>query len=55
MWEQVDAGLREAFKRHPDVRTALPALLAQVISGGLQDMADELSAQMRSMMKDLTR
>jgi uncharacterized protein (DUF302 family) len=32
-----------------------PALLAQVISGGLQDMADELSAQMRSMMKDLTR
>ncbi|MDX2358055.1 DUF302 domain-containing protein [Dietzia sp. PP-33] len=32
-----------------------PALLAQVISGGLQDMADELSVQMRSMMKDLTR
>lgn len=32
-----------------------PDLLSQVISGGLQDLADELSAEMRSMMKDLTR
>lgn len=32
-----------------------PALLTEVISGGLQDLADELSAQMRSMMDDLTR
>ncbi|HMT48604.1 DUF302 domain-containing protein [Dietzia sp. UBA5065] len=32
-----------------------PGLLAQVISGGLQDLADGLSAEMRSMMKDLTR
>lgn len=32
-----------------------PALLTEVISGGLQDLADELSAQMRSMMNDLTR
>ena len=32
-----------------------PGLLAQVISGGLQDLADDLSADMRSMMKDLTR
>lgn len=32
-----------------------PALLSQVISGGLQDLADELSASMRSMMSDLTR
>lgn len=32
-----------------------PALLAQVISGGLQDLADELSEEMRSMMTELTR
>lgn len=32
-----------------------PALLAQVISGGLQDLADELSAQMREMLSALTR
>lgn len=32
-----------------------PALLTEVISGGLQDLADELSAEMRSMMNDLTR
>lgn len=32
-----------------------PALLSQVISGGLQDLADDLSGQMQSMMKDLTR
>ena len=32
-----------------------PALLSQVISGGLQDLADVLSASMRSMMSDLTR
>lgn len=32
-----------------------PDLLSQVISGGLQDLADELTTDMRSMMKDLTR
>lgn len=32
-----------------------PDLLTQVVSGGLQDLADELTADMRSMMKDLTR
>lgn len=32
-----------------------PDLLSQVVSGGLQDLADELSADMRSMMRDLTR
>lgn len=31
-----------------------PDLLSQVISGGLQDLADELTTDMRSMMKDLT-
>ena len=32
-----------------------PDLLSQVISGGLQDLADELTTDMRSMMKDPTR
>ncbi|WP_407334759.1 DUF302 domain-containing protein [Dietzia kunjamensis] len=32
-----------------------PDLLSQVISGGLQDLADELTTDIRSMMKDLTR
>lgn len=31
-----------------------PALLSRVISGGLQDLADDLSAELRSMMKDLS-
>jgi len=31
-----------------------PALLPRVISGGLQDLADELSAEMRSMLNDLS-
>lgn len=30
-----------------------PEILSQVISGGLQDLADALSAELRSMMKDL--
>ena len=32
-----------------------PDLLPNVISGGLRDLADELAADMRSMMNDLTR
>lgn len=32
-----------------------PNLLSSVISGGLQDLADELAADLRSMMDDLTR
>lgn len=32
-----------------------PDLLTSVISGGLRDLADELSADMRSMMDQLTR
>lgn len=32
-----------------------PGLLAQVISGGLQNLADELSGEMRAMMRELTR
>lgn len=30
-----------------------PALLTEVVSGGLQELADELSAQMRSMMDEI--
>ncbi|GLB65384.1 hypothetical protein NCCP2495_32640 [Dietzia sp. NCCP-2495] len=30
-----------------------PALLTEVISGGLQELADELSALMRSMMDEI--
>lgn len=32
-----------------------PGLLSSVISGGLQDLADELASDLRSMMEDLTR
>lgn len=32
-----------------------PDLLSSVISGGLRDLADDLAADMRSMMNDLTR
>ena len=30
MWERIDSGLRQAFREHPAVRDALPALQAQV-------------------------
>jgi LAO/AO transport system kinase len=35
MWERIDAGLRAAFRQHPDVRSALPAVSAQVECGQL--------------------
>ncbi|MFO1216319.1 MAG: methylmalonyl Co-A mutase-associated GTPase MeaB [Burkholderiaceae bacterium] len=35
MWERIDAGLRAAFRQHPDVRAALPATLQQVGEGRL--------------------
>jgi LAO/AO transport system kinase len=35
MWERIDAGLRTAFRQHPDVRSALPAVSAQVETGQL--------------------
>ena len=35
MWERIDAGLRAAFRQHPDVRAALPATLQQVGDGRL--------------------
>jgi LAO/AO transport system kinase len=33
MWERIDAGLRAAFRHHPDVRRALPDLLRRVERG----------------------
>ena len=30
MWERIDSGLRQAFRAHPAVRGALPALQQQV-------------------------
>jgi LAO/AO transport system kinase len=35
MWERIDAGLRAAFRQHPGVRSALPAVSAQVEAGQL--------------------
>ena len=35
MWERIDAGLRGAFRQHPAVRAALPALQAEVEAGQL--------------------
>ena len=33
MWERIDAGLKLAFRQHPQVRQRLDALTAQVASG----------------------
>ena len=35
MWERIDAGLRHAFRHHPSVQHALPALQQQVQAGQL--------------------
>ncbi|WP_295850784.1 methylmalonyl Co-A mutase-associated GTPase MeaB [uncultured Xylophilus sp.] len=35
MWERIDAGLKEAFRRHPQVRALLPQLAAEVRAGTL--------------------
>lgn len=35
MWDRIDAGLRERFRRHPAVREALPSLLDEVRNGTL--------------------
>ncbi|MDM0013679.1 methylmalonyl Co-A mutase-associated GTPase MeaB [Variovorax sp. J22P168] len=35
MWERVDAGLKQAFRAHPQVRELLPQALAQVAAGTL--------------------
>ena len=35
MWERIDAGLKQAFRLHPDVSALLPQLTAQVAGGQL--------------------
>ena len=35
MWERIDAGLKQAFRQHPQVRALLPDTLAQVAAGTL--------------------
>ncbi len=35
MWERIDAGLKHAFRQHPQVRELLPEALAQVAAGTL--------------------
>jgi LAO/AO transport system kinase len=35
MWERIDAGLKQAFRRHPQVRELLPDTVAQVAAGVL--------------------
>ncbi len=35
MWERVDAGLKQAFQQHPQVRAMLPQVKAQVAAGQL--------------------
>lgn len=33
MWERIDAGLKQAFREHPQVKQLLPQLTAQVLEG----------------------
>jgi LAO/AO transport system kinase len=35
MWERVDAGLKQAFQHHPQVRQLLPQMKSQVLAGTL--------------------
>jgi LAO/AO transport system kinase len=35
MWERIDAGLKHAFRHHPQVRELLPQAIAQVAAGAL--------------------
>ncbi|WP_299764337.1 methylmalonyl Co-A mutase-associated GTPase MeaB [Ramlibacter sp.] len=35
MWERIDAGLKQAFRQHPQVRELLPQAIAQVAAGTL--------------------
>ena len=35
MWERIDAGLRQAFRAHPDVQRQLPAVTQRVVAGEL--------------------
>jgi len=35
MWERIDAGLKQAFRQHPDVQALLPKLTHEVLEGRL--------------------
>jgi len=35
MWERIDAGLKQAFRHHPQVRELLPQSIAEVAAGTL--------------------
>lgn len=35
MWERIEAGLKQAFRAHPEVRSQLPLLQQQVLDGSL--------------------
>ena len=35
MWERIDAGLKQAFRSHPEVQALLPQTLAAVAEGRL--------------------
>ena len=35
MWERIEAGLKERFRRHPAVREALPQITTDVREGRL--------------------
>jgi LAO/AO transport system kinase len=35
MWERIDAGLKQAFRQHPQVQALLPQLQAEVAAGRL--------------------
>jgi LAO/AO transport system kinase len=35
MWERIDAGLKERFRRHPAVQAALPTMTREVRAGQL--------------------
>lgn len=37
------------------IQTLNPALMSQAVSGGLQDLTDELTAELLTIMKELTR
>lgn len=39
MWERIDAGLRERFRRHPAVRSALPAISEDIRQGKIAPCA----------------
>jgi len=50
MWERIDAGLKQAFRQHPDVQALLPKLTHEVLEGRLA-----ASTAARNMLAAQTR